>query len=117
LNLFSGAFMCFSQNDSTVSKSICESEIKAMDKLFNYVYEMLVILEFLGFKINEPVPIYCDNEVAKELVETIKTPDKTKHIIRVIEFLREQINNGIIKYFYTNRFECRRCVDKAFTRT
>ena len=100
LNLFSGAFHCFSQNDSTVSKSICESEIKAMDKLFSFIFEMLEILEFLHHKFNEPVPIYCDNEVAKELVETIKNPDKTKHIIRIIEFLREKINDGIVKVIF-----------------
>ena len=100
LNLLSAAFHCFSQNDRTVSRSVCESEIKAIDAVLLFIIEMIEILEFLKIKFRKPIPIYCDNEVAKELCETIKNPKRTNHIIKVIEFIRERINNGMIKLIF-----------------
>lgn len=100
LNLLSGAFHCISQNDRTVSRSVCESEIKAIDAILLFIIEMIEILEFLKIKFVKPIPIYCDNEVAKELCETIKNPKRTNHIIKVIEFIRERINNGMIKLIF-----------------
>ena len=99
-NLHSGAFHCFSVNDKTVSRSICESEIKAIDILVLYIIEVIEVVTFLCYYTKNAIPIYCDNEVAKEIVETIKNPNKTKHIIRIIEFLREKVNEGIIKLIF-----------------
>ena len=99
-NLHSGAFHCFSVNDKTVSRSICESEIKAIDILVLYIIEVIEVVTFLCYYTKNAIPIYCDNEVAKQIVETIKNPNKTKHIIRIIEFLREKVNEGIIKLIF-----------------
>ncbi len=57
----SGTIMSFSQNDTTVSHSSTESEIKAIDLNIRTGNHLRDILEFLGHPQNVPTPLYVDS--------------------------------------------------------
>jgi hypothetical protein len=92
----SGAIDCFSTNETTVSHSSMESEIKALDIMILRVIYVRNLLEFLGLGVAEPTTIFIDNEAAIELCKTLKTNQKSKHIQLRINYLRECINQRLI---------------------
>jgi hypothetical protein len=100
----SGAIYSVSKKDNTVSHSSTEAEIKAIDMCLRTVLYLRNMLEELNLKQNSPTTIYVDNKSAKELVETLKSNHKTKHINMRINFIREQINerNIVIKFVRTH---------------
>jgi uncharacterized protein YlbG (UPF0298 family) len=64
------------------------------------------MLKELKFEQLEPtIIIYVDNKSAKDLVETLKSNHKTKHInMRIINFIREQINQLTIKIKFVRAY-------------
>jgi hypothetical protein len=95
LGFNSGAIQCTSISETTISHSSCESEIKALDSLLLKVIHTRNILKFLNREMKFPTTIFIDNLAAKELCETLKTTNKTRHIQMRINFIRECINNRI----------------------
>lgn len=67
LNRNSGAISSVSKNDTTVSHSSTEPEIKAIDMISREIVCLRSMLEFLGHKQLEPTKIYVDNKSAIEL--------------------------------------------------
>jgi hypothetical protein len=100
INLFCAAIFCFSRNDKLVSKSSCESEIKALDMIVQEILYILELYMFLHVIINEPIKIYIDNKAAIELCRTLRTESRTKIINTRINFIREQINKRIIELIF-----------------
>jgi hypothetical protein len=99
LSLYSGAIMSYSVNDtsiSTLSHSSAEAEIKGIDKMVQEIIHVREVLTFLHCKPAGPTPLYIDASSSKDLIETLKTGHKTKHINMRINFIREQINAGVI---------------------
>jgi hypothetical protein len=93
----SGAIYSVSKKDSTVSHSSTESEIKAIDLCIRTTLFIRNLLNELKIFQNEPTTIYVDNKSSIDLVNTLKSNHKTKHINMKINFIREQINNNNIK--------------------
>ena len=100
LGLDSGAINCTSVNDSTVSHSSMEAEIKALDLLILEVIHTRHLLEFLGYQDQVPTMIFCDNMSAIELCRTLKMTHKTKHIQMRINFIRECINARLVEIMF-----------------
>ena len=100
INLFCAAIFCFSRNDKLVSKSSCESEIKALDMIVQEILYILELYMFLHVIIDEPIKIYIDNKAAIELCRTLRTESRTKIINTRINFIREQINKRIIELIF-----------------
>jgi hypothetical protein len=93
----SGAIQCWSNNDTTVSHSSMESEIKALDLLIMKAIKVRNIMSFLGFDLVVPTKIYMDNMSAIELCKTLKSNHKVNHINMKINYIRECINNKLIE--------------------
>jgi hypothetical protein len=91
---------CTSVNDSTVSHSSMEAEIKASDL---YILEMIHtrhLLELLGSRPSDNM-IFCNNMSAIELCRTLKiTTYKTKYIQMRINFIREYINAPLVEIMF-----------------
>ena len=101
LGFDSGAIHSFSKNDSLVSHSSTESEIKAVDELVREMMHIKDMLEFvIGHSYDQPMKIFCDNNSAIKLFETLKTNNKIKHINVRINFIREMINAGLISIHF-----------------
>jgi hypothetical protein len=99
LNNDSGAIISFSRNDtsiSTISHSVMEAEIKAVDQLILELIYLVDILTFIGIHHSGPISLYCDNKNAVDLCNTIKHSHKTKVVNMRIHFIREMIKKGFI---------------------
>jgi hypothetical protein len=105
LNRSSGAFFSFSKNDTTVSHSSTEAEIKALDELIKQIQMTRDMLDFLGFPVLNPTKVYMDNRSAITLCETLKTSSKTKHINVRINYIREVINQRVIELHFVSTDE------------
>jgi hypothetical protein len=100
LNRTSGSISSTSQNDTTISHSSCEAEIKAIDMISREVIVIRSLLEFFGYPPTQATKIYCDNKSAIELCRTLKTGSKVRHINLRINYVRELINNRIIELIF-----------------
>jgi hypothetical protein len=99
---YSGAVQSFSRNDSTVSHSSCEAEIKAIDLVIKSVLHVSRI--FLGEEQKEKTTIYTDSKSSFDLLSTSKSNANIKNINVRIHFIRESLNaNNIqLKFIGTN---------------
>ena len=96
LGLECGAFYAFSVSDRSTSLSSCEAEIKAIMRIVLPVIHFRDMLEMLGEEQKEPTDIFCDNQAAVEICKVLKMTNKTRHIQKIINFIREQINNRVM---------------------
>ncbi len=94
--------MNFSQNDTTVSHSSTESEIKAIDLNIHSGNHIRDILEFLGYKQDKPTSIYVDSQSAMQLLNTLKSNIKTRHINVRINYLRQELNRQTIELIFVS---------------
>ena len=85
---------------TTLSHSSCEAEIKAADMLIREIIHVRNMLQFLGYNIDKPTPVYIDNKSAITLCELLKTNHNTKHINLRINFIRECINSSIVALYF-----------------
>jgi hypothetical protein len=92
----SGSIQSFSRNDSTVSHSSCEAEIKAIDLVIKSVLHVRDLLEFLGEEQKDKTVIYTDSKSSIDLLNTLKSNGNTNHINLRIHFIRESLNNNKI---------------------
>jgi len=99
LNCDSGAILSFSRNDTsigTISHSVMEAEIKAVDQLILELIYLMDLLNFLGIENQTPISIYCDNKNAVDLCNTIKQSHRTKVINMRVHFIRDMIIGGLL---------------------
>jgi hypothetical protein len=96
----SGSIYNICVNDTIVSHSSCEAEIKAIDKAILSIIHIKDILLFMNIDIPDATILYCDNKSAIELCKTLKTTNQTKHINMRINFIREKINDRTISIIF-----------------
>jgi hypothetical protein len=92
----SGMFLSRSIKDTHVSLSSAESEIYAVKEALQDVIWSRNMLEFLGIAVTSATPIYEDNQAVLFLTETVKVHPRTKHINKVLNFIREFIGEEVI---------------------
>ena len=92
----SGMFLSRSIKDNHVSLSSAESELYAVKESIQDIIWARNLLEFLGFHCNSPTPIYEDNQAVLFLTDTLKVHPRTKHLNKIINFVREFIQLDII---------------------
>jgi hypothetical protein len=98
LGLESGAIESWSLNDSLVSHSSMESEIRALDLLIRvmiHIRQLMMFMNLLPIDA-EPTILYVDNESMITRSATLKSAPKTRHINMAINYIREQINERSI---------------------
>jgi hypothetical protein len=69
-----------SKKQKVVSRSSAEAEYRAMTNGTCEGIWIKTLLEELGFKITEPIPLYCDNEAALHIASNPVFYERTKHI-------------------------------------
>jgi hypothetical protein len=82
-------FLSKSIKNTHVSLSSSESEIYAEKEALQDIVWSRNMLEFLGVSVDRPTPIYEDNQALLLLTETLKVHPRTKHINKVLNFIRE----------------------------
>lgn len=92
----SGMFLSRSIKDNHVSLSSAESELYAVKEAIQDIVWSRNLLEFLGYPSNIPTPIYEDNQAVLFLTDTIKIHPRTKHLNKILNFVREFIQLNVI---------------------
>jgi hypothetical protein len=100
MNEYSGAVYTFSKNASTISHSSTEAEIKAIDKLCQFISHFLDIMKFLKIVYDKPIIVFVDNKSAITLCETLKASNNIKIINVRINYIRELINSRVIELLF-----------------
>ena len=59
-----------------------------------------LILKFWNIKINSPIIVHCDNFGAIYLEQNAKLSQRTKNIGRKHHFVKEYVENGLIKIVF-----------------
>jgi hypothetical protein len=118
INRDSGAFSNVSRNDTTVSHSSTEAEIKAIDMIAREIVYYRMILTFLGYEQLEPTKIYVDNKSAMDICRTIKLSHKVRHVNVKVHYVRELINQRVIQLiFIPTQFNVADVLTKALIRS
>jgi hypothetical protein len=88
LNSTSGMAFSRSMRDRTVSLSSAEAELRALAEVTKDVLWARTFLEELGYRQRAPTPCYEDNSAVIDLCATNKVNARTKHLTKVLNFVR-----------------------------
>lgn len=94
LNKASGMTYSRSMRDKAVSLSSAEAELRAMAELVKDILWARGLLEELGFKQNGPTVCHEDNSAVIDLCATNKVNTRTKHLTKILNFVRSHIRSG-----------------------
>lgn len=78
------------KNQSTISRSSCESEYQSLGSLYCELIWVFKFLYYTGFKNIVPVNIFCDNDSSIKLAMNPLLHDKTKHFEIDVHFIKEK---------------------------
>jgi len=117
MNYDCGAISSISRNDTTISHSSTEAEIKAIDMICREIVSVRAQLEFLGYGQMQPTKICVDNRSAIEICKTLKVRSAVKHINVRINYIRELINARVIELvFVPSKYNVADVLTKALAR-
>ena len=83
------------------SLSSCESKCYAITEVATEMMYIKQIFDFLEIEVELPMTIQCDNQGAVFLAKN-ETSVRTKHVNVRYHFIRELIEQGVIRLVYIN---------------
>lgn len=86
-----------SKKQNTVSRSTTESEYRALGVVTCELLWIINLLRDLRFSNVIPVTVFCDNSSTIKLALNPVFHERTKHLEIDLHFVREKIENGLIK--------------------
>nr|XP_016477798.1 PREDICTED: uncharacterized mitochondrial protein AtMg00810-like [Nicotiana tabacum] len=86
-----------SKKQSTVSRSSAEAEYGSMATAVAELVWVHGLLEELGLKVVLPMELHCDNKAALQIASNPMYHERTKHIEIDCHFIREKLQQGLIK--------------------
>ena len=86
-----------SKSGKSVTLSSTEAEYFATSEIAKEIIFAKQVLESIGIKIDFPIKVKCDNVGAIYLANNYTTSQRTKHIDIRCHFVREFIEDGILK--------------------
>ena len=89
-----------SRGQKTVSLSSSEAEYLAIADVCTEIIFIRNILCFLGIEIDYPIVVRCDNVGAIFLGYNAKTSQRTKYVDMKAHFIREYVDQGIVKIIF-----------------
>jgi hypothetical protein len=94
-----------SKGQKSVSLSSTEAEYMAISEVAMEILYIVGILKFLDVKISFPIEVNVDNIGAVYLSKNATTGNRTKHIDTRYHFVREYIEDGIVKVIFVRSEE------------
>ncbi|XP_061366238.1 uncharacterized mitochondrial protein AtMg00810-like [Gastrolobium bilobum] len=85
------------KKQTTVSRSSAEAEYRALAATAAELCWLAQLLQEIGFKLNSPAALFCDNQAAVHIASNPTFHERTKHIEIDCHFVRDQVASGIIK--------------------
>ena len=89
-----------SKKQQVVSRSSAESEYRAMACVASEIVWLVALLDTFGYTHKGPASLYCDSKAALYIAANPVFHERTKHIEIDCHFIREKIEDGLIKTFH-----------------
>ena len=89
-----------SKKQQVVSRSSAESEYRSMATVTSEVDWLITLLKTFGLNHSQPALLYFDSKVALYIAANPVYHERTKHIEIDCHFIREKIEDGVIKTFH-----------------
>ncbi|RVW64572.1 Retrovirus-related Pol polyprotein from transposon TNT 1-94 [Vitis vinifera] len=90
-----------SKKQSVVARSSAEAEFRAMAQGICEGIWLNRLLEELRVPLKHPMVLYCDNQAAISIAKNPVHHDRTKHVEIDRHFIKEKIEEGVLKVSYT----------------
>jgi len=91
-----------SKKQATISRSSVEAEYRSLAGLTTEVIWVNNLAKELGIQIEGPISIYCDSKAAIQIAANPIFHERTKHVEIDCHFIREKIQQGLIKAVYVS---------------
>jgi hypothetical protein len=91
-----------SRGQRSVTLSSTEAEYVALSEVTCEILFIRQILEFMGTEIEYPIVINVDNQGAVFMANNRTTSQRTRHVDTRHHFVREYIEDGVVKVIYCN---------------
>jgi hypothetical protein len=95
-----GPIIWSSKTQPSVALSTCEAEYMAAGVVAREVLWLRHLLPELGFRVQGPSEIHCDNESALALIKHPICNSKSKHIDILHHFVRERVHGGELAFVF-----------------
>lgn len=89
-----------SKKQSTVSRSSAEAEYRSMATTVAELVWLQGLLQELRTQVELPMELHCDNKAAMQIASNPMYHERTKHIEIDCHFIRERLQEGMIKTKY-----------------
>ena len=83
-----------------VSRSSAESEYRAIATVASEIAWLIALLKTFGYTHKHPVSLYCKSIVTLYIAANLVFHERTKNIEIDCHFIREKIEDGVIKTFH-----------------
>ena len=83
-----------------LSRSSAESKYRAMAYVTSEIVWLIALLDTFGHAHEGPASLYCDSKAALYIAANPVFHERTKHIEIDCHFIREKIEDGVIKTFH-----------------
>ena len=89
-----------SKKQQVVSRSSAESEYRAMACVASEIVWLVALLDTFGYTHKGLASLYCDSKASLYIAANPMFHERTKHIEIDCHFIREKIEDGLIKTFH-----------------
>ncbi|XP_015170070.1 uncharacterized protein [Solanum tuberosum] len=89
-----------SKKQNTVSRSSAEAEYRSMATTVAELVWLQGLLQELGAQVELPMELHCDNKAAIQIASNPMYHERTKHIEIDCHFIRERMQEGLVKTGY-----------------